>query len=50
MIELRRGLIAGALAPGDLATLNELLQQVLTGIERRFPPQSPAEGAEAAGI
>jgi len=49
MIELRRDLIAGALAPGDLATLNALLQQVLTGIERRFPPQPPADGTEAAG-
>jgi hypothetical protein len=35
MIELRRDLIAGALAPDDLAALNTLLQQVLTGIERR---------------
>jgi hypothetical protein len=34
-IELRRDLIAGALAPDDLAALNALLQQVLTGIERR---------------
>jgi len=35
MIKLRRDLIAGALAPGDLAALNALLQQVLTGIECR---------------
>jgi hypothetical protein len=40
---------AGALVPGDLAALNALLQQVLTGIERRFPAQPPADGAEAAG-
>jgi hypothetical protein len=40
---------AGALAPGDLAALNALLQQVLTGIEHRSPAQPPADGAEAAG-
>lgn len=41
MIALRRDLMASVLAPEDLATLNSLLQQVLTGIEDRFPPQSP---------
>jgi DNA-binding MarR family transcriptional regulator len=35
MIALRRDLIASALSPGDLAALNSLLQQVLTGIEQR---------------
>jgi DNA-binding MarR family transcriptional regulator len=39
MIALRRDLMASALAPEDLATLNSLLQQVLTGIENRYPPQ-----------
>ena len=39
MIALRRDLMASALAPADLATLNSLLQQVLTGIETRNPPQ-----------
>jgi DNA-binding MarR family transcriptional regulator len=39
MIELRRDLMASALAPEDLAMLNSLLQQVLTGIETRDPPQ-----------
>jgi DNA-binding MarR family transcriptional regulator len=38
MIALRRDLMASALAPQDLATLNSLLQQVLTGIENRDPP------------
>ena len=42
MIALRRDLMASALAPEDLATLNSLLQQVLTGIETRHPPQ-PAQ-------
>ena len=41
MIALRRDLMASALAPDDLATLNSLLQQVLTGIEDRLPPQPP---------
>jgi DNA-binding MarR family transcriptional regulator len=41
MIALRRDLMASAVAPEDLATLNSLLQQVLTGIEDRFPPQPP---------
>jgi hypothetical protein len=36
MIALRRDLIASALSPADLAALNSLLQQVLTGIEQRF--------------
>jgi DNA-binding MarR family transcriptional regulator len=49
MIELRRDLIAGALAPGDLTALDVLLQQVLTGIERRSRAQPPADGAGAAG-
>ena len=39
MIALRRDLMASALAPEDLATLNSLLQQVLTGIEDHFPAQ-----------
>lgn len=48
MIALRRDLIAGALATDDLATLNSLLQLVLTGIERRFPPHPAREpGADA---
>jgi DNA-binding MarR family transcriptional regulator len=38
MIALRRDLMASALPPEDLATLNSLLQQVLTGIEDRFSP------------
>jgi DNA-binding MarR family transcriptional regulator len=38
MITLRRDLIASELAPDDLATLNSLLQRVLTGIESRRPP------------
>ena len=42
MIALRRDLMASALAPEDLAALNSLLQQVLTGIEDRFPAQ-PAQ-------
>jgi hypothetical protein len=33
--------MASALVPEDLATLNSLLQQVLTGIEDRLPPQPP---------
>jgi DNA-binding MarR family transcriptional regulator len=37
MIALRGDLIASALSPADLAALNSLLQQVLTGIEQRFP-------------
>jgi DNA-binding MarR family transcriptional regulator len=37
MIALRRDLIASALSPADLAALNSLLQQVLTGIEQRYP-------------
>ena len=41
MIALRRDLMASALAPEHLATLNSLLQQVLTGIENRHPSQSP---------
>jgi DNA-binding MarR family transcriptional regulator len=41
MIALRRDLMASALAPEDLASLNALLQQVLTGIEDRFPSQPP---------
>jgi DNA-binding MarR family transcriptional regulator len=41
MIALRRDLMASALVPEDLATLNSLLQEVLTGIEGRFPPQPP---------
>ena len=47
MIALRRDLIASALDPDDLAALNSLLQQVLTGIERRLPPQPPRETDEA---
>ena len=47
MIALRRDLIASALDPDDLAALNSLLQQVLTGIERRLPPQPPRETEEA---
>jgi DNA-binding MarR family transcriptional regulator len=39
MIALRRDLMASALSHEDLATLNSLLQQVLTGIEDRHPPQ-----------
>jgi DNA-binding MarR family transcriptional regulator len=39
MIEPRRDLMASALAPEDLAMLNSLLQQVLTGIETRDPSQ-----------
>jgi DNA-binding MarR family transcriptional regulator len=38
MIALRRDLMASALTSEDLATLNSLLQQVLTGIEDRFSP------------
>ena len=38
MIALRRDLMASALTLADLATLNSLLQQVLTGIETRYPP------------
>ena len=41
MIALRRDLMASALTPQDLATLNSLLQHVLTGIESRDPPQPP---------
>jgi DNA-binding MarR family transcriptional regulator len=37
MIALRHDLIASTLATDDLATLNSLLQQVLTGIEDHFP-------------
>jgi DNA-binding MarR family transcriptional regulator len=40
MIALRHELLASELATDDLAALNSLLQQVLTGIESRFPPQS----------
>lgn len=43
MIALRRDLIASALATDDLGALNSLLEQVLTGIERRYPPQPPRE-------
>lgn len=39
MIALRRGLITDTLATDDLATLNTLLQHVLTSIECRYPPQ-----------
>ena len=46
MIELRRDLIAGALASDDLATLNSLLQRVLTGIEGRFPAERPEPDAD----
>jgi DNA-binding MarR family transcriptional regulator len=48
MIALRHGLIAGALATEELATLNSLLQRVLTGIERRLPPQPPPKPGAAA--
>ena len=49
MIELRRDLIAGALTADDLAALDGLRRQVLTGIERRLPPQPSADDALAAG-
>ncbi|MGH3206863.1 MAG: MarR family winged helix-turn-helix transcriptional regulator [Trebonia sp.] len=50
MIALRRDLIASALSPGDLAALNSLLQEVLTGIEERFtakPPRATDEQSRA---
>jgi DNA-binding MarR family transcriptional regulator len=43
MIALRADLIASELTTEELATLNSLLQRVLTGIERRFTPQPPRE-------
>jgi DNA-binding MarR family transcriptional regulator len=49
MIALRRDLITSTLASDDLAALSTLLQRVLTGIERRYPPQPPREtGADTA--
>jgi hypothetical protein len=49
MIALRRGLIAGALSPDDLVTLNSLLQRVLTGIEEGLGPRPPRETGDLAG-
>jgi DNA-binding MarR family transcriptional regulator len=46
MIRQRGDLIASELTPQDLATLNSLLQRVLTGIERRFTPQPPRGATE----
>src|SRR5262249_2723420 len=45
MIALRRDLMASALAPEDLATLNSLLQQVLTGIETGVSAETPEFGS-----